>query len=160
LLFGSEVMVLADYEDERVTALRMSDGEELWTIDDELGGAILPGIDGTAGLIFLPLGDDENETTAVDLTSGEELYTLEVSDDGNWQLSIIGMNTSLMYLQGNEDAELIAVETRTGDEAWSLDSPKANWYDYAVLGGNLVAYLSGSSVESNSEEPALRGLQP
>jgi len=158
--FGADIMVLADTEEEQVTALRMSDGEEIWTVDEELTGAFPAGADPSYGVLFLPLGDDTDETTAVDLTTGEELYTLEVADDGNWRQSIAGMNQNFIYLRGNEDAELIAVETRTGDEAWTLDSPKANWYDYAVLGGNLVAFHSGSSAESFGEEPALRGLQP
>lgn len=160
LLFDSEVMVLADYENEEVVALRMSDGEELWSFDDELAGGSLGVTDSSLGIVFLPLGDNRDKATAVDVTTGEELYTIDVSDDGDWPLRIAGMNGSFIYLEGNEDAELVAIETRTGDEVWTLDSPKANWYDYTVLGGNLVAYLSGLSAESNEEEPALRGIQP
>jgi hypothetical protein len=115
---------------------------------------------GTSGLV------------ALDPTTGKQLYAIKglgttASGSSDTQVTVpIGASADILYAVtngGQNGSTLFAYDIKTGLERWRINKLYSNWYDFRILGGNLVATIPGLSVGASDlkdfgDHPALLGI--
>ncbi|MEV8359742.1 PQQ-binding-like beta-propeller repeat protein [Microbacterium sp. NPDC076895] len=139
--------------------LRASDGNQLWTT-----GVIAPdphGIFGSAaaGILLLPVGEDNANLTVFDAENGAALYDISVRAEGDTWRAPLGASSNTLYIADGGDAKLFARDATTGQGRWLLSNSHPGEYGFKLWGGNLVMTRSVWASDADGSEPPLQGIR-